>query len=126
MNYYLYNVVDERHLSILNLGIREIDIENKFINNRLLSLEDILFNYEKNLKLDFLIINYNSDDINKIKDMKCGIIIIVQDYSKINECFNIIKNNNNLIILEYNFTIDMIKDHLSVYFKNNGDKNADL
>jgi hypothetical protein len=117
MNYYLYNIVNERHLSILKLGICEIDIESKFINNRLLSLEDILFNYEKNLKLDFLILNYNSDDLNKIKDMKCGIIIIIQDYSKINECFNIIKNNNNLIILEYNFTIDMIKDNLSMYFK---------
>lgn len=110
MNIFLYNIFNERHLDIFDLIFSK-----DYVKYNNYSIDDIIV-IHKQYKIDYLILNFNEDDLRKIITNNINFIIICNDKKEIEKSLSLCYNIKDIkyTILEEDFLIDDLKLELSV------------
>lgn len=120
MVYYFYDILDERHISILVHSINNFDNDNFIYQNYILNEDDFVNNY-KNIDIDIFVMNYSKRFLQRIRNLELHMIIICKEHSEMEECINIFEKSNTThfqIILPDNLTSTEVIGNLTNLFNN--------
>lgn len=109
MNIFLYNIFNKRHLDIFDLVFSK-----KYVKYNNYSIDDIIV-INKQHQIDYLILNFNEDDLRKVIKNNINFIIICNDKKDIENSLSLCCNIKDIkyTILEEDFLIDDLKLELN-------------